>query len=177
MDKKLAILEYFFEDPTGEFHIREIARLTKLNHMTARAYLNDFVKEGLLNKKKSKIYTAYAADTKNKKFLNLKLYHNLEKLRESGIIEGLEEMYDYPVIILFGSYAAATNTKGSDIDLFILTDIQKDCNVEKYERVLKRKISLHKFTEKEFKNMKIKNPELINNIINGINLSGKLEVV
>ena len=56
MDKELAILEHFFENPTGEFHIREIARLTKLNHMTARAYLNHFVKEGLLSKKKSKIY-------------------------------------------------------------------------------------------------------------------------
>ena len=176
MDKKLAILELFFEDPKREFHIREVARLTKLNHMTARAYLNYLVKEELLNKKESKIYYSYSANI-NKKFTNLKLYHNLEKLRKSEIIEGLETAYDYPVIVLFGSYATATDAKDSDIDLFILTNIQKHFNVEKYERIIKKKISLHIFTEKEFQNMKNKNPELINNIINGIKLSGKLEVV
>ncbi|KHO53361.1 MAG: hypothetical protein QT09_C0014G0052 [archaeon GW2011_AR18] len=177
MDKELLILQYFFEDPLGEYHIREIARLAKINHMTARKYLNNLVKDGLLEKKDTKLYETYIANTKNKKFINNKLYYNLDKLRESGIIEELEEYYDYPTIILFGSYATATNTKNSDIDIFILTNIQKEFNKEKYEKILKRKISIHRLTEKEFNNMKIKNPELVNNIINGITLAGKLEVV
>lgn len=176
MYKELVILKYFFEDPTGEFHIRELGRLTKLNHMTVRAYLNKFVKQDLISRKKSKLYISYSANISNKKFLNLKLYYNLEKLRESKIIEDLESTYDYPVVVLFGSYATTTNTKDSDIDLFILTDIQKYFSLEKYEKVLNRKVSIHKFTEKEFQNIKIKNPELLNNIINGIGLSGKLEV-
>ena len=61
--------------------------------------------------------------------------------------------------------------------MFILTNIEKNFKLEKYEKILKRKVSLHKFTEKEFQNMKLKNPELINNIINGIKLSGKLEII
>lgn len=176
MDKKLAILKYFFEDPLGEFHIREIARLLKITHMTVRSYLNEFVKEGLLNKKEPKIYVLYSANYNSRKFLNLKLYYNLERLREAKLIEALEEFYDYPVIILFGSYSTATNNKESDIDLFLLTNIEKEFNLDKYEKILNRKISLHKFNEKELKNMKIKNPELLNNITNGITLSGKLEV-
>lgn len=177
MDKKLDILGHFFENPIGEFHIREIARLEKLNPMTARNYLNKFVKEGFLNKKESKIYNAYSANLTNKKFINLKLYYNLEKLRESKIIEDLENAYDYPVIILFGSYRTATNTITSDIDLFILTNIQKDFYTEKYKKILKHNVSLHKFTGKEFQMIKIKNQELVNNICNGITLSGKLEVI
>ena len=177
MEKELAILEYFFEDPLGEYHIREIARIAKINHMTARAYLNKFVKENLLIKKETKLYTSYSANTTNKKFVNLKLYYNLEKLRESKIIEELEKTYDYPTIVLFGSYSTATNTRNSDVDLLIITNIQKEFNTEKHEKILKRKISMHKITEKEFQKMKTKNPELINNICNGITLSGRLEVI
>ena len=177
MDKKLAILKYFFEDPTAEFYIREIARLAKLNHMTVRSYLNQLVKEGLLKKKKAKLYPAYSANVSNKQFLNLKLYHNLEEIRKSEVTEELEQFYDYPVIVLFVSYSYATNTKDSDIDLFLLTNILKEFKTEKYEKSLKRRISLHKFSEKEFQNMKIKNPELINNICNGLVLSVKLEVL
>lgn len=177
MDKKIAILGHFFENPTGEYHIREIAKLTGINHMTARSRLNELVKECLLRKQKSKLYMAYSANIEEKKFLNFKLYYNLEKIRVSGILGRLEEHYDYPVIVLFGSYSSATNTKDSDIDLFVLTGIKKEIKLDQYETILNRKISLHKFSEKEFKTMKIKNPELINNICNGIKLSGKLEIV
>lgn len=177
MYKELSILKWFFENPTGEYHIREIARLAKSNHMTVRKYLNNFVKEELLIRKQSKLYIGYSANFKDKKFLNLKIYYNLESLRKSEIIESLKEFYDYPAIILFGSYANATNTKESDIDLCIISNIKKEFKLEKYENILNRKISLHLFGEQEFKNMKNKNPELLNNICNGIKLSGKLEVV
>lgn len=177
MYKELSILKWFFENPTGEYHIREIARLTKLNHMTIRKYLNNFVKEGLLIRKKSKLYISYSADFKDKKFLNLKIYYNLENLRKSELIEGLENFYDYPTIILFGSYANATNTKESDIDLCIISNIKKEFKLEEYENILNRKISLYLFNEQEFKNMKNKNLELLNNIYNGIKLSGKLGVI
>ena len=71
MDKKLAILQYFFEDPAREFHIREIARLTRINHMTARTYLNRLQQESYLVKKEAKLYTAYSA-SQNKQFMNIK---------------------------------------------------------------------------------------------------------
>ena len=78
---------------------------------------------------------------------------------------------------MFGSYSTATNTKESDVDLFIITNIKKEFNLNKYEALLKRRISLQIVTEKEFKTMKIKNSELVNNLCNGITLAGKLEVI
>jgi len=177
MEKALSILSPFLEDPLREFHIRELAKILKKNHMTIRAYLNTFVKEGFLLKKKSKLYDAYQANTTSKRLRNLKLYYNLEMLRKSKLIEDIELVYDYPTIVLFGSYATATNVKESDIDICIITNISKEFNIEKYRSLLKRNISIHKFAEKEFSAMKRKNPELINSICNGIVLSGKLEVV
>ncbi len=177
MYKELSILELFFEDPLGNFHIREIARITKLNHMTIRKYLNQFVIEGFLKKNKTKLYDTYSGNHQHKKFLHLKLYYNLELLRKSNIIEALNNFYDYPTIVLFGSYASATNMKNSDIDICVITNIKKEFTTEVYKKILNRKVSLHLFGESEFKNMKNKNKELLNNICNGIKLSGKLEVV
>ena len=177
MYKEISILGTFFDDPARGYYIREIARLTKLNHMTARSYLNRFVKEGLLLRKKSSLYQTYSANASNKQFHNLKLFYNLEQLRKSKLIEELESFYDYPAIVLFGSYAQATNTKESDIDICIITNIHKEFNTEKHKSILKRSISIHQFTENQFTTMKTKNQGLLNNICNGITLSGKLEVV
>ncbi len=174
METKINILKPFFENPNKEFQIRELSRLLNINHTTIRQYLLKLVKEGLIEIKKRKPYDYFKANI-NKKFLNLKLFFNLEKLRESNIIEQIERDYDYPTIILFGSYASATDDSKSDIDLFVLTEVKKDKNYSKFEGKLNRKITLHLFSKDKFNSTRNKNPELLNNIVNGITLSGKLE--
>ena len=106
MERKLNILKPFFEEPNREFHIRELSRILKINHTSIRQYLNKLTKEDFLEFLKGKVYSSYKAKI-NKKFLNLKLYDNLEKLRISEIVEDLEKKFDYPAIIVFGSYASA----------------------------------------------------------------------
>lgn len=177
MYTELSLLRYFFDDPLGNFHIREIARKSTLSHMTVRKYLQSFVKERILVQHKSKPYPTFAANTSNPKYLNLKLFYNLERLQKSNLVSDLEHFYDYPVIVLFGSYAQGSDTKESDIDIFILTNVKKEFLINKYQRKLHRKISLFVCSEKEFIRMKEKSPELINNICNGITRSGKLEVL
>jgi predicted nucleotidyltransferase len=176
MEAELNILKVFFEYPEKEFYIREISRIIKVNHTTVRKYLNIFVKESYLTINKKGLYPVYKLNT-NKKSLNLKLYYNLEKLRKSGIIEKLEKDYDYPTIITFGSYASATDNSSSDIDICLITDIKKEADYTAFEKELNRKLSFHIFSKQEWKRLKDKNPELLNNICNGITLSGKLEVV
>ena len=177
MDKKITILNTFFNDPAEEFHIREVARLTKLNHMTVRSYLNQFIKEGLLVKKSAKLFDVYTANQSSKKWKNLKLFNNLERLRESNIVEDLEKFYDFPPIILFGSYAHSADTIESDIDICIITNINKIFQADTYKKTLKKQVSIHLFSKKTFDAKKKSNPELINSICNGIVLSGQLEVL
>lgn len=175
METKLTILKPFFENPNDNFQIRELSRLLKINHTTIRQYLIRLVKEDLIEAEKGKPYDYFKVRI-NKKFLNLKLFFNLEKLRKSGIIEQIEQDYDYPVIILFGSYANAIDDSNSDIDLFILTEIKKNADYSKFESKLNRKIATHLFSREKFDLAKNKNPDLLNSIINGITLSGKLEI-
>lgn len=176
MEKELTILKPFFEEPNREYHIRELSRILKINHTSIRQHLNKLVKEVFLDFRKEKVYSSYKAKI-NKKFLNLKLYHNLEKLRISEIVDDLEKKFDYPVIVLFGSYASAYDDQNSDIDICVVTNIKKEFNTEKYEKILGKKISLHFFSNKELERDKIKNRHLINNICNGIVLSGQLEII
>ncbi len=175
MERKLTTLRLFFEEPTRKFSIRELSRMLKINHTTIRHYLNQLVKEGFLSSKKEGVYQFYSLII-NKKTLNLKLYYNLEKIRESEIIQDLEKTFDLPPIVLFGSYAHAMDDKTSDIDICLISNVEKKFLVEEYEKKLNRKISLHKFNKKEWEKMNNLNPHLINNICNGIVVSGELEI-
>ena len=176
MERKITILKPFFEDPNRKFSIRELSRILKINHTTVRQYLNKLVEEGFLSLKKEGLYSFYRL-VLDKKTLNLKLYYNLEKIRESNIIWDLEKNYDLPVIVLFGGYAFAIDDMTSDIDLCLISNIEKDFSTEKYEKKLNRKVSIHKFNKQSWEKAKKSNPNLINNICNGIVLSGELEVL
>ena len=176
MERKLTILGSFFEYPNRKFSIRELSRILKINHTTVRQYLNKLVEEGFLSSKKEGLYSFYQLIL-DKKTLNLKLYYNLEKIRESKIVEDLEKNYDLPVIVLFGGYASAMDDTTSDVDLCLISNIKKEFSTEKYEKKLNRKVSIHIFNNKSWEKTKKLNPNLINNICNGIILSGELEIL
>ena len=176
MERKLIILKSFFEEPNRKFSIRELSRILRINHTTVRQYLNQLVKEGFLSSKKEGLYLFYRL-VLSKKTLNLKLYYNLEKIRESNLIQDLEKVFNLPVIVLFGSYASSMDDKTSDIDICLISNIEKEFQTEKYEKSLNRKISIHKFNKNNWIKAKKSNPNLINNICNGIVLSGELEII
>ena len=172
METKLNIFKPFFEYPKKQYYIRDLSRLIKINHTTVRLYLIKLEKETYLIKNKKGIYPTFKLNI-NKKTLNLKLFYNLEKIRKSYLIENLEKNFDFPVIILFGSYSKAKDYENSDLDLCLITKIRKNIDLKKYEKIINRETSLH-----FYENLKnAKNKELINNICNGIVLSGELEVV
>ena len=59
----------------------------------------------------------------------------------------------------------------------MITSVEKELSVKKYEKVLGREVSLHRVDKSSFEKSKKSNPNLINNICNGIVLSGELEVL
>ena len=177
MERKLAILEPFFRSPNTNFLIREVAKLTKISHTTIGKYLKKLEIDGYLITNPTKPYSTYRANTASKKYLNLKLYYNLEKIRESKLIEELEKIYDYPTIVLFGSYAKAIDDEKSDVDLCIISQVKSQLELENHEKIIGRNVSIHLFDKKKWNEAKKKNPNLINSICNGIVLSGQLEVL
>ncbi|MAG47467.1 hypothetical protein CL617_02580 [archaeon] len=171
------IIEYFIKETEREFHVRELAKLTRKSPTTISKYLSELKKEDLLTSRKKFNHLLFKANTENTNFKDLKLYYNIKKLRESKLINYLIEKLNHPeAIILFGSYQKAENTVNSDIDILIVTSSKKPLSLENFEKILGHKIQLFLHSNNDIDKMKTQNKELLNNILNGTILYGYLEI-
>ncbi len=177
MDEKDKILEYFFEEPEREFHVRELAKLRKKSPTTISKYLNELKKEGILASERRLNHLLFKANPTSCQFKDSKLFYNIKKIKESGILYYLNEELNHPqAIILFGSFAKSENIKRSDIDLFIVTQTKKDLDLKEFEKKLGHEIQLFMHSNQDIEKMKQKKEPLLNSVINGIILEGYLEM-
>ncbi len=178
-DNRRKVLILFLEYPSKEFHIRQLSRLTNLNPNTIINITEEMMKEKLIVKSRPSD-KPFSAIKPNKDYWLYKLKkfeYNVEKIYRGGLIDFLNKELSYPTIILFGSYAKAENHENSDIDFFIIADEKKELKLDVFSEKLNAEIQLFLHTKKEFQQLKIKNKELINNVINGYKLSGYLEAL
>ncbi|MEM3113470.1 MAG: nucleotidyltransferase domain-containing protein [Candidatus Pacearchaeota archaeon] len=167
---KYNVLSVFFNSPTKGFQIREISRLIKLGQPSVTNYLKALEKEGFIIKDNNGIYPSFKANRENNLFRLYKKFDMVFKINSSGLLDYLYNNCLPSSIILFGSASKGEDIESSDIDIFIQSK-EKKLNLEKYEKILNRKISL--FFEQDFN--KISN-ELKNNILNGVVLNGYIKV-
>ena len=167
---KLRIMKLFFEEPSKNFQIRGISRLTKIAVTSVKNYLRELQKDKLVKKDKKTLYPSYVANQQNRLFRIYKQQFIIFKLYSSGLVDYLEDRLHPKSIILFGSAGKGEYNKDSDIDIFMQTS-EKSIDLTKFEKILKHKISL--FFEENINEL---SNELFNNIINGIKLSGYLKL-
>ncbi len=171
LNKLIKLLKLFLEEPTREFNVREVARLLRISPATASKELKLLVKEGLLKERRERMLKLYRANLESDFYRDIKVFYNIRKIKDSGLIEELNNFYLKPTIILFGSCADGMDTETSDIDLLIISEKTEEFpNIKKFERKLKRRIQL--FVIKEIKDLK--NEHFINNILNGIVIQGRV---
>lgn len=171
------IMSIFLDNPQMGFHVREVARKLKKSPTTISAKLKSLQKEGLLLQEKKFNYLFFRANSENPLYKEYKLFYNVLTIRRSGVIECLEDFYNHPAaVILFGSFRKAENLPESDLDLCVITAKKDQPDLKKYEKKLNHEIQLFLYSQAEFKALQKKNPELLNNFINGIVLSGYIEV-
>jgi len=174
-DNIYKILELFFDNPLPEgigFQLREISRMIKLAPKSVKLYLEELEKEKLILKKEHRIhkYPVYYANRDNDYFKFMKRINIIQRIKESKLLNYLDERCMPDVIILFGSASKGEDIQGSDIDLYLQCN-QKKLELGKYEQGLNRTINL--FFEKNFNKL---SEELKSNIINGDKLKGYLRV-
>ncbi|MBI2140555.1 nucleotidyltransferase domain-containing protein [Candidatus Woesearchaeota archaeon] len=170
-DIKSAIMEYFFINPTAKLRVREIERILKLPLPSVIRYCKELEKEEILTTDTTGNVTFYTGSRSEAYLLEKKLF-NIKQAYTSGLINYLKAELSNPAIVLFGSYAKGEDTENSDIDLYLETPSKKQVNLEKFSRLLKRTIQVF-----QYKNLReISNPNLANNIANGITLNSFIEV-
>lgn len=168
--RKLKIMELFFEEPTKNFQLREISRLTDIAVTSVRKYLKELLDERLVRKSTKTLYPSYLANESNRMFKVYKQQRMIFKIYLSGLVDYLEETALPNCIILFGSVRKGEYTKKSDIDIFVQSSEHR-LKLRKFEKKLNHKINV--LFEADLKDL---SKELFNNIVNGIVLSGHLKL-
>jgi len=162
-------LKPFFEDCYRRINVREYSRLIRISPPTASKILSKLNKEGLLLLEKDRNYIFYYANKNDRIFIDLsRIYW---KVKLNALINFLDKNLTNPTIILFGSLSKAETKNDSDIDICALGH-KKELNLKNFENLLKRKIQLFFFSSIE----DIKNKELLNNILNGYIIWGRLKL-
>lgn len=177
MFENMNILVPFFKEPGRRFHLRELAKILKLSPATVKKKTAELGRRNLIVKNKERNLVLFSANIDNPNFREFKKTYSVHMLINSGLVEFLEKVFNYPVIILFGSTAKAEDTLSSDIDIFILSETKKQIDLVEFEKKLGKKIQFLVMNLDEFENAKKSNPNLVNNVLNGVKLSGFLRVI
>lgn len=170
------IKEFFFQHPTMKIHLRALARAVKLSAPATKTACERLEKEEFLERKQEPPLVVYTAAHESRRFREEKQLWNLRQLRKSGFIEYVNDVLARPAIILFGSFAKGEDWERSDIDLFIVADEKRELELEPYEESLGKEFQVFLHTRQEFREMKRTSRELLNNVLNGVILSGYVEV-
>lgn len=150
--------------------MREISRRVKLAQPSVILHLKALLQEKYIIKEKKGIYPTFRANREFEKFKLLKKMNIVLRIQESGLLSYLYDSCLPEAIILFGSAAWGEDTEESDLDIFLACSSQ-NLQLEKYEKILNRKINV--FFEKDISRL---SAELKNNILNGVILKGYLKV-
>src|SRR3989344_1331403 len=187
------------------FNLSEIARNLKVSPTAVAKALVNLKKEEIVLVKENSYMNLLSIELnlENQRVMELKRVENLSMIYESGIISFLSEHLPGTTIILFGSYSRGDDLFNSDIDLAIIgktksyflkltkigkklgavipmeSSLKKGDKVEikrvdylsQFEKILKKKITLNFYN-----NLNHMDKNLRNNLLNGVVLSGALEL-
>ena len=166
------IINYFIQNPGKEYHVRELAKLTKKSPTTVSKYLKQLEKEKILFSIKKFNHLFFKANQTSSFYKDKKLFYNVNLLRESGLVEYLKDKYDSEAIVLFGSFAKAENIAKSDIDILVVSLVKKEVNLKKFEKKIGHEVQVFLHSRKELESMEKSNKGLMNNFLNGFVLDG-----
>ena len=117
------------------------------------------------------ILDLFRANLSSEEYKDIKIYYNIKRLRDVGLIKGLNKHFLKPTIILFGSASFGNDTSSSDYDLCILSEVSEEFDKSNYEEKLGRKIQLFLFNS--FSKEEI--VPLVNSILSGKTLQGEVK--
>ena len=157
---------------SGErFSQREVAKALSVSPTAVANAVKRLAPKTLIKVEKTKTINFITFNRDNPKAIELKRVENLRQVYLSGLSEFLEEQLAGGTIILFGSYSKGEDTKTSDIDIAVIGRKDKLLNLEPYEKTLQRGVNVNFYDS-----WKDIHKHLKNNILNGITLSGGVEL-
>jgi len=151
---RVKILTLFLINPEKEMFVREVERITKENINAVRRELSNLEQIGLLRSKKQGNMKYYSV---NKDF---PIYEELKSiiLKTEGVAkvinDNLSQIGEIKLAFIYGSFALGKENEGSDIDIFLVGELDEDKIIKeilKLEKTLSREINYALFSEDEFR--------------------------
>lgn len=144
---KYKIIGLYLKDYSRRLYLRELAYELRKPHQTIKPYVEELVKERILNKLIRKKITEYSLNTKSKIVYDYIVIAEKEKLIESlnedillkTLFEKLSPNFLSTTFLIFGSATISTQ-KASDIDLLVIgkRDISK--TIKDFQEIYNKKI-------------------------------------
>jgi predicted nucleotidyltransferase len=133
------VLSFLLFNPMEQFYGRELARQVGVSVGATNQFLRRFCDLGLVEMEKRGRTNLYRANLRNPVSRQFKVLLNVVALND--LVNDIKDFSER--VILFGSCASGTDTKDSDIDLFILTSDAKPLQrrISQYSQELEREIA------------------------------------
>lgn len=165
----MKILTLFLLNPEKEYYIRQVERLVGKNYALVRKELAHLETFGLLRSETKGNQVYYTVDR------NFFLYPELQRLvlKTEGVSrvlkDRLEELGNLECIFIYGSFASGTAGATSDIDLFIVGDIDENRLIpliNESERTLQREINYTLVKKEELQERIDRADPFVTNVLN-----------
>src|SRR5437870_13785773 len=120
----MRILNIFFQDPYSEVHLREAAAQARVSPSTAKRFLDEYTRLGLLTETQKANLHLFKANLDKASFRLWKT--SLFLLKNENHLRHLASLYPDSSLTLYGSCATGTDAPGSDLDLLLVTRHDQD---------------------------------------------------
>ena len=167
------ILRLLFIKAGISLNANRIAKTLDVSQPAVSKSLPLLEKEGLIKVSKDKISKRLSIELNrdNNQVIWLKRADNLKQIYESGLANFLYDSFPGAAVIFFGSYAFGEDTSKSDIDLAVIGAKERMIDLEKFEKMLERKIIINYY--KTFNSIE---KHLLSNLASGILLKGTVDL-
>ncbi len=174
MEPESKILTLFFENPTGEFYLREVGVRAKISVGAAKKYLDRLVKAGILSARRQGNMRLFRANRESPAYKQKKVAYAVEKIVSSGLLAAL--MRSTPSsIVLYGSFARGEDDEKSDLDLLVISGSK---TLPRLPTIFGREVNVLVYGGREWAKKAKENKAFYDQvIIHGIPLYGKKPVV
>jgi predicted nucleotidyltransferase len=154
---KRAILKQFLSCPENKFYVRQIASILNISVGTIHRELIKFEKSGILNSEHLGNLRFFSVNKKNILFNELKQIIFKTEGIKGRLEQELNGIKGIKVAFIYGSFAKNKERASSDVDLFLIGNIDEDeliSKISSLEREFSREINYTIYSQEEFKKEK-----------------------
>jgi predicted nucleotidyltransferase len=162
----MTVFELFLSDPMQVYHEREVVRRIKVSRGSANKILRLLAALGFLTRQTRGRMVLYRLNHTEAVVKQFKILSNVYRLK--GLTDKIKE--ESRRIVLFGSCAEGTDTRESDIDLFVLTSAKSTVRrrIRDFNRASERSVTPVVVDTNELTRLKREDKPLYENMRRGI---------